>query len=608
MKNSYVLGLNCGHDGSVSLVKNRKMVGYIATERLTRNKKERGINKKTIKYILDKEGIKLKDVDCAVITNWFWDKDLEGTELWDKTKEDFSIVDANGVEYTQEDWFNFHQNTNMVAQGVYEMQIGEQNIPVFFVDHHFSHCATSYYLSPFRDAICLSVDFADNMGTSHSVYYFNDDLKFYRPIRRGGDFDIGSFYGSMCDYLGFFPSLTDAGKVMALSAYGKVNENIVNGLEWPTVKRIGQLFHGDQYNSLLYRHGMPNIPERRVFYPQLKGEGGVEDISWLDKKDWKIKINKNIAADTQHILEASMINMIKEILSNVKNTKNICLSGGTVLNCVANGKLQKAFPDYNFFIPPAPGDDGLSIGASIFIAEQIRKNKKGEMSIEMTNKKKVGYTISDTFTGGKIYDDQEIQSTIKEYLNINKPKLNYEKLSNDDIINKITKDISEGKIVAYFEGGSEIGPRALGNRSILADARNKDMKDKLNKNVKHREEFRPFAPMVLKEKAHEWFDVEEGYESPFMLFSHKSIRGSDIPSGVHIDDSGRLQTISEDNGRIYDIIKKFDELTGVPVIINTSFNDKGEPIVETPEDAMKCFIKTEIDTLVMEGFYVTKQY
>lgn len=599
MKDIYILGLNCGHDGSISLVKNGKLVSFIATERISRNKKQRGVDKRTIKYILSKENIRLKDISMVAVTNWFWDRDAEGNELWDKTKEDFSIVNENGVDYTFEDWQMFYQNNGMVAQGVFSLQIGEQEVPCVLVDHHFSHSASSFYLSPFKDAVSLSVDFADNMGTSHSVYYFNHNDKSYRIVRRGGDFDIGSFYGSMCDYLGFYPSLTDAGKVMALSAYGEVNKEIVEGLEWPDVKRIGQLFHGDQYNTLLYRHGVKKIPLSRVLYPQLKGEGGNADDNWLKSKDWNKNKNKNIAADVQHILEQSMINMIKEITSNVKSTKNICLSGGTTLNCVCNGVLQKEFPEYNFFIPPAPGDDGLSIGSALFISQQLNVSDN-QIIFDYTNKPKKKHTLLESFEGGKSYDDQEIEIAIKDQ------KLKYDKFSKLDMAKKIAQDISEGKIVAYFEGGSEIGPRALGHRSILADARNKGMKDKLNKNVKHREEFRPFAPMVLKEKVHEWFDVEEGYESPFMLFSHKSIRGSDIPSGVHIDDSGRLQTISEDNGRIYDIIKSFDEITGVPVIINTSFNDKGEPIVETPEDAVKCFYNTEIDVLVMEGFYVTK--
>jgi carbamoyltransferase len=599
MKNIYILGLNCGHDGSVALVKNGKLVSFIATERISRNKKQRGVDKRTIKYILSKENIRLKDVSMVAVTNWFWDRDGEGNELWDKTKEDFSIVNENGVDYTFEDWQGFYQNGGMVAQGVFSLQIGDQEAPCVLVDHHFAHSSSSFYLSPFKDALSLSVDFADNMSTSHSVYYFNHSERSYRVIRRGGDFDIGSFYGSMCDYLGFYPSLTDAGKVMALSAYGEINKDIVEGLEWPNVKRIGQLFHGDQYNTLLYRHGVKKIPLNRVLYPQLKGEGGNVDDNWLRNKDWNKKNNKNIAADVQHILQESMLNMMEEMISNVRNTKNICLSGGTVLNCVCNGFLQKTYPDYKFFIPPAPGDDGLAIGSALFISQQLSVTEEGYV-FDYTSKPKKKHSLLESFEGGKRYDDQEIEIAIKNQ------KLSFEKMSNDDISTKVAKDISEGKIVAYFEGGSEIGPRALGHRSILADARNKDMKDKLNKNVKHREEFRPFAPMVLQDKVHEWFDVEEGYESPFMLFSHKSIKGSDIPSGVHIDDSGRLQTITKDNGRIYDIIKSFDDITGVPVIINTSFNDKGEPIVETPEDAVKCFVGTDIDVLVMEGFYVTK--
>ena len=598
---TYVLGLNCGHDGSVALIKDRKLVAFIATERLSRFKKDRGVTKKAIKYVLDKEGIKLKDVAFCGIVNWFWDRDGEGNELWDKSEEGFSIITNNGIEYSLEDHQTFYQNPGMAAQGFYTLNIGDQVLPCMLVDHHFAHCAASYFLSPYEDAVCLSVDFADNMGTSHSVYYFNDKHKSYRPLRRGGDFNIGGFYGSICDFLGFYPSLTDAGKVMALAAYGKDSVEIED-IVWPNNMQMGDLFHGDQYQHLLYRHGINRIPERQVYFPQLKDEGGIVDEAWQNKEDWDFDLTKNIARDAQSILEKSIENMVSKIAKEMGNfTKNICFSGGTMLNCVSNGKLYKklsTYHGYNLFIPPAVGDDGLAIGAALFLSNNLTINRKKEIKIAKVKKPKAEHSLNDIIEGGKSYSDVEIMNALSN------DKIEYTKLSTTPLIDSVASDIKDDKIVAFFRGGSEVGPRALGHRSILANAINPDMKDILNKRVKHRESFRPFAPMVLKEKVEDWFEIKE---SEFMLFSVDCIHSKIIPSATHIDGTARVQTISEENGIIHDIIKKFDELTKVPVIINTSFNVMGEPIVESPDDAIRCFLGTDIDVLYIENFKVTKK-
>ena len=513
-----VLGLSFGHDGGACVVKDGKLIAAIATERLTRFKKERGVNKKTIKYVLDKANMKFDDIHVVAVSNWFWDRGLEGEELFKKDKEDFSITNDNGIEFSEQEYRQLAQNTSMVAQGVYNFSVGDQNKPCFFVDHHFAHCAYTYLMSPYKDAICLSVDFADNIGSSHAAYYFNDKNALFRPLRRGGDFTIGSYYGQICDFLGFYPSLTDAGKVMALAAYGKPFDDYKD-FSWPNVVQMGDIFHGDMYLHTISRAGVKNFPDNRVFYPQLKGEGGKAGAEWLDKEDWNSKLSKNIAATAQAVLEESIYNMVEKLAKTGGHlSKNLCLAGGTILNCVP-----------------------------------------------------------------------------------------YEKLENKEIIDKVSDYIIEGKIVGWFEGGSEVGPRALGHRSILADARNPLNKDVLNEKVKHREEFRPFAPVVPLEDAEEWF-VLNGQESPFMLYSVRCKRPDDIPSGVHVDDTARVQTVTKEaNGRFYSLVKSFGEKTGVPIIINTSFNDKGEPIVESPEDAIACFSKTGIDVLVLENYLIEKK-
>ena len=600
-KDAYYLGLNCSHNGSVALIKNRKLVAFIATERLTRKKYARGVTKEAIKYVLDKEGIKLKDVISAAVCNWFSDISIEGTELWDKSKEDFSITKENGIAYSFEDYRDFYSKQGQVAQGFYKLNVGNQAVNCMLVDHHFSHCASAYYLSPYDKAVCLSVDFADNMGSSHSVYYFNDSAdKMYRPIRQGGDFAIGSFYGSICDFLGFYPSLTDAGKVMALAAYGKVDTKITDGLEWPNNTEMGDLFHGDQYSHLLYRMGIDEFPDKRVFYPQLKGEGGVADKNWLNKDNWNSELSKNIAANAQVILENSMFRMVDKLHHDFKNvTNNLCLAGGTVLNCVSNGKLLLEGTFKNIFIPPAPGDDGLAIGAALFLSNLLKANKDNEIRVEISKEPKVVHSVLECFEGGITYSNDEIKDSLIEFAD----RVAYQKADTETINTLVAESLHRNEIVGYFKGGSETGPRALGHRSLLASAKNDDMKDRLNR-VKGREEFRPVAPMVLQKEAEKWFNISS---SPFMLFSVPCNFPKLIPSGVHVDNTSRIQTINEDNGDIYSIIEQYYALSEVPCIVNTSFNSRGNPIVETPKDAIEVFLEQDIDVLVMENYVVYKK-
>ena len=268
LNDQWVLGLSFGHNSSISLVKNRKLIAHIDSERLSRKKADRNVTKKAIKYVLDSANIKLENIAYCTICNWYSDRGLDGAELFDKSKEGFNLSYENGTSLSQEEYIRLH-NSGTVSNGVFYLHIGNQKIPVFICDHHFSHCCSAFYLSPYEDAICVSVDFSDNTGTNHSVYYMNDKEKIFRPLRRGGDFGIGSFYGCIVDFLGFAPSLIGAGKVMALAAYGeqlladKVDHELIENLSWPDVVKMGDIFHGDQYLHLLTRLGVKNIPDRR---------------------------------------------------------------------------------------------------------------------------------------------------------------------------------------------------------------------------------------------------------------------------------------------------------------------------------------------------------
>jgi carbamoyltransferase len=261
-----------------------------------------------------------------------------------------------------------------------------------------------------------------------------------------------------------------------------------------------------------------------------------------------------------------------------------------MLNCVSNGNILKSKLFDNVYAAPACGDEGLATGSALGLNHFLLERPK------------IQHTIKETFEGGISYTAAQIEQSILPFSDL----VSFSKMDEIGLLNKATDAIAEGKIIAWFEGGSEVGPRALGHRSIIVDPRRKDMKDILNARVKHREPFRPFAPAVLIEHARDWFDLEG--ESPFMLFSVQCLKPDQLPATTHVDGSARVQTVDADNnGRYYQLIKTFYNKFEVPVLLNTSFNDNGEPIVETPTDALRCFLKTEIDVLILEDFYVEKK-
>ena len=599
-----ILGLQFGHDGSAFVVKDRKLVSFICTERVNKQKKARGVDAQTLDYVLNKAGLTLDEIDLVTINNWFWDRGADGRELFDKKAAGFSIKKENGQEYSfEEDFKNFTQSGGMM-DGLYDFSFFNYVKKCLIFDHHFSHNAYSFYTSPFDEALSLSVDFLDGVGTNFSTYYFNSN-NFTNPfiqLSKGQGFPIGSYYGQICDFLGFYPSLTDAGKVMALAAYGKPCDNYKD-ICWEEANTFTNIFGADQFVHTLVSHGVSNIPMRRAFFPQLHGEGGEVDPFWLNKNDWTKQLNKDIAATAQQVLEESMLQITKKIQNSAGNlSKNLCLSGGTNLNCVSNGKLLHKL-DLNVHLSPACGDDGLAVGSALFASNFFGEFNEQGLNQNIRKKKKHSYV--EVFEGGIRYSEDEIKQELDKYQDNNKVK--FTRITDqDELVDKTAEYIKNNKVVGWFYRGSEVGPRALGHRSILANPANPDMKDILNKKVKHREEFRPFAPVVPKEVAHEWFDLK-GKESPYMLFSVECLQPDKLPSAIHIDNTARVQTVSKNiNDRFYDLVVKFGEKTNVPVILNTSFNVQGQPIVEDPKDAIDCFLGTEIDVLILDNFIVEK--
>jgi len=604
-----ILSLSFGHDGLACVVVDGKLKAAIASERLTRFKKQRGVNRQTIQYVLDAAGLQRQQIDLVAVTNWFWDVAPNGRELYDKQANGVAVTHLNGQPLTHEQFSAWYAGAQMIM-GPLVFHLDGQRFRCVMVDHHLAHCAYSFYMSPFERALCVSFDVADNEGSNHSICFLDDRAKRTSLLRRGL-FQSANVYSLICDFLGFYPSVTDAGKIMALAAFGKPLEDVRELARlWPGDP--GDVFNGDLYAHLLTRCGVGHVPRQRVLYPQLKGEGGVPDPAWLDKKDWRSPLSTTIAATIQAVLEESALGLLKQLADATRSvSRDLCLSGGTALNCVMNGKILHAGLFENVYIAPAIADDGLAIGAAMEVEQRLELMGGGGGDVLRSRQAlspKPAHNFREAFEGGRRYSAPEIERAIEAAsTRFREAGVTARKLSEEELVERVADAIIADRIVGWFYRGSELGPRALGHRSILANPRNRNMKDILNGRVKHREEFRPFAPAVLVEQAGEWFDLPAGGVSPFMLFSVQCRRAEEIPSAVHIDGSARLQTVDrENNGRFYDLIERLYRKTGVPVVINTSFNVMGEPIVESPGDAIDCFLGTGIDVLAMEDWVVEK--
>jgi len=438
-----------------------------------------------------------------------------------------------------------------VRQSLDELEIDGVTIPcIINPNHHLLHCALAYYTSPFDEAISFSWDptgYDTFIGKGNKMQRLHYQIKGINSC---------TLYSHAAAAL-FGTSIIGAGKVMGLAPYGKLEDDIP--LSFTSVSGINELLE-------ISRSGHPRI---------------IEENEKL--------LNATLAFKAQEIMEQQLSSVLID-LSRIAREKgiraNICLGGGGALNSVAN---QVAFKNSGFekiHMHPASGDDGTAIGAALYYW------------FDQMNKERLSFSNREMMYSILTYEDK-----VEDYISSFDAKDAFVIDRTSDYIMKTAMHLANGKIVGWFQGASEIGPRALGNRSILADPRNPEMKDTLNRKVKFRENFRPFAPSVLNEYAEQWFGLKD---SPFML-RVCNVLEEGVPAISHVDNTARIQTIKiEDNACFYDLIKCFYEITGVPLLINTSFNIKGEPIVETPEDAIRCFLNTELDLLVFENILLEK--
>jgi carbamoyltransferase len=574
-KTTYVLGINAyDHDVSACLLRNGAIAYAISKERITREKHDTGFFQEVVDYCLRAEGISLGDVDLVVRNCYVLPiEDLETRLLYEDIPEFMDPEER--------------------AQARKSPLFRTQADKVVTLSHHLAHAYSAFAACPFAEGVVMVVDGVGNYASdipepgqltgnvnplareSESYYRFSgSDLQPLRkvwlnPVRGflSDEFyfmpGLGALYSRVSSYI--FGDWNKCGEVMGLAPYGQPD---------PTKSLIrleGGVLDVPQWTADFDR---PWFPEMHRDWEKSPFMSHWQDLAW------------RVQNDTETVLLDRAIWLRKET-----GAKNLCIAGGVGLNCVANGRILREAGFENVWIQPAAGDDGIAIGCAFY----------GHLAIQ---KKPRTFVMQHAYFGTD-YPQQAVTEALNTWL----VRLEAAHTTPEDIYAEAARLLAEGHVFGWFQGRSEFGPRALGNRSILADPRTPEMKDKLNKRVKHRQSFRPFAPVVLAERASEVFEGDA--ESPFMLLAQR-VRPEwvhKIPAVVHVDGTARIQTVREtQNAPLYRLLRAFEAITGVPVLLNTSFNVKGEPIVETPRDAVECFLATGIDYLVLNDTLVSKTF
>jgi carbamoyltransferase len=574
-KHLYVLGINAyDHDVSACLLRDGEIAFAIGKERITRKKHDSGFYQKVVNYCLAAEGISLAEVDLVVRNCYVLP--VEDLEMRMVSVDVPEIMDDKERRQAQADPLYLSKSDKVVT-----------------LSHHLGHAYSAFAASPFNEGVVMVVDGVGSYAAdihepgqltegvnplareSESYYRFEGSqltaLKkvWLKPVRGflSDEFyympGLGALYSRVSSYI--FADWNKCGEVMGLAPYGRPNE----------------------FKPLLeIRGGELDIPEWGVEFDK--------PFLWEREKDWEASPSmqhwKDLAWRAQDDTEKVLLDRAIW-LRQTTGAKNLCIAGGVALNCVANGRILREAGFDNVWIQPAAGDDGVAIGCAYYGHLALLKQPRS-------------YVMTHAYTG-VAYKDEEVRAAADRKL----VRVQTTTTLSSNICADTARLLSEGHVFGWFQGRSEIGPRALGNRSILADPRKPEMKDILNKRVKHRQAFRPFAPIVLAERVDEIFEGAE--ESPFMLLV-KAVRPEwrdRIPAIVHVDGTARIQTVREDtNERLYRLLKEFEALTGVPVLLNTSLNVRGEPIVETPADAVACFLGTGLDYLALHDVLIGKNW
>jgi len=567
----YSLGISCYyHDSAAAILKDGHVVAAVEEERFSRKKFDDGFPRMAIDWCLKEAGITPEQINSVA----FYDKPVLKFE---RLLDNYIAVAPRGLYSFLNVIPKWLHKRLWIKEEIKKHMRGYQG-NIIFPEHHMSHAAHTFFTSPFDEAAILTVDGVGEWSTTSFGSAENTSIKLTNDIR--WPHSIGMFYSAFTYFLGFKVNEGEY-KLMGLSAYGKPKyyDLILN--EILDVKNDGSLHLNLKYFAFTYDKVMTNQKFAELFgIPRREENVKAEQIHY------------DIAASAQKVLEDIMLKMVNHVHKKT-GMKNLCLGGGVALNGVANYRILKEGPFESVHIPPSPGDGGSAIGCAQYL---YYIHKKQRRIIVQDHAKR----IQENVYVGPSFSNDEIKSFLEEN------NIDYEYLTREQLLQTTAKLISEQNVVGWYQGKIEWGPRALGNRSILADPRDSKMKDVLNEKIKHRELFRPFAPSILEEYASEYFDLT--IPSPYMLFVAKVKKPDKIPAVTHVDGTGRLQTVSrEANPLYYDLINDFYKITGVPVVVNTSMNVRGEPIVNTPEQAYAMIIKTEMDYIMMGNYMIQRR-
>ena len=567
----YSLGISCYyHDSAAAILKDGHVVAAVEEERFSRKKFDDGFPRMAIDWCLKEAGITPEQINSVA----FYDKPILKFE---RLLDNYIAVAPRGLYSFLNVIPKWLHKRLWIKEEIKKHMRGYQG-DIIFPEHHMSHAAHTFFTSPFDEAAILTVDGVGEWSTSSFGSAENTSIKLTNDIR--WPHSIGMFYSAFTYFLGFKVNEGEY-KLMGLSAYGKPKyyDLILN--EILDVKNDGSLHLNLKYFAFTYDKVMTNQKFAELFgIPRREENVKAEQIHY------------DIAASAQKVLEDIMLKMVNHVHKKT-GMKNLCLGGGVALNGVANYRILKEGPFESVHIPPSPGDGGSAVGCAQYL---YYIHKKQRRIIVQDHAKR----IQENVYVGPSFSNDEIKSFLEEN------NIDYEYLAREQLLQTTAKLISEQNVVGWYQGKIEWGPRALGNRSILADPRDSKMKDVLNEKIKHRELFRPFAPSILEEYVSEYFDLN--IPSPYMLFVAKVKKPDKIPAVTHVDGTGRLQTVSrEANPLYYDLINDFYKITGVPVLVNTSMNVRGEPIVNTPEQAYAMIIKTEMDYIMMGNYMIQRR-
>ena len=590
-----VLGISAFyHDSAAAIIVDGKIIGAAQEERFTRKKHDASYPKNAINYVLKEAGLKLNDINHVV----FYEKPFLKFERLLETYVGFSPSGFKSFSMSMPLWLSEKLfQKKMLFYALKEQDNNFNDIKkINFSEHHLSHAASAFFSSPYEEAIILTLDGVGEWATTTVSLGKNNKINILKELHF--PHSLGLLYSAFTYFLGFKVNSGEY-KVMGLAPYGEPRFKDIILSKLIDVKEDGSFRLNMDYFNYATGLTMTNKKFAKLF-----------NMERREPENKLSQIHMDMAASIQAVTEEIVLK-ITRFLSKEFKLQNLCMAGGVALNCVANGKILKEGLFKNIWIQPASGDAGGALGAAQAFYYQ-----------ELDNKRKILKTdsMNGSYLGPKFSDDQ-VEDELKSC------GANFKKLTLDQVIKDTAKALSEEKAVGWFQGRMEFGPRSLGNRSIIADSRSEKMQKNLNLKVKYRENFRPFAPAVLFEKVSEWFEINS--ESPYMLLvaevkkskqlqmteQQKSLFGIDklnikrssIPSVTHVDYSARIQTVHKETNPIFHkLIEEFEKITDCPVLVNTSFNVRGEPIVCSVADAFNCFMGTDLDILVCNNFILYK--